>query len=96
MRTDAEAVFHSGEIMTKVNTADARTQSPIGQESVESGGTAHVRSRNVPNADIRPGPGLPAQPRPVGIDRGMIIPADFFEPLADELLDEFEGPREPA
>ena len=39
---------------------------------------------------------LPAQRRPVGVDRGMIIPADFFEPLADELLDEFESGKEPA
>lgn len=38
---------------------------------------------------------LPAQPRPVGIDRGLVIPASFLEPLADELLDAFEGNDEP-
>ena len=39
---------------------------------------------------------LPAQPRPVGIDRGMDVPASFFESLGGELLDAFEGDDEPA
>ena len=38
---------------------------------------------------------LPAQPRPVGIDHGMVIPGSFFEPLPRELLDGFEGGEEP-
>ena len=29
--------------------------------------------------------------RPVGIDRGMTIPATFFEPLPDDLQAAFEG-----
>jgi predicted aspartyl protease len=39
---------------------------------------------------------LPAQPRPVGMDRGMDVPARFFEPLDGKLLDAFEGDDEPA
>lgn len=42
-----------------------------------------------------PGLELPAQPRPVGIDHGMVIPASFFEPLPRVLLDGFEGGEEP-
>jgi len=29
--------------------------------------------------------------RPVGIDRGMTLPDDFFEPLPGDLLAAFEG-----
>ena len=62
-------------------------------ESVESGETVLVCRRNVPIAELRPVPKRPAQSRPVGIDRGMVIPASFFEPLPDKLLDAFEGRR---
>ena len=33
----------------------------------------------------------PRQPRRLGIDRGMVVPPSFFEPLPDALLDAFEG-----
>ena len=45
--------------------------------------------RNVPIAELRPIRTEPAQERPVGIDRGMTVPASFFEPLPDELLRAF-------
>ena len=51
---------------------------------------------DLPGAGVRPRLEPPATPRPVGIDRGMSVPACFFEPLADELLDEFEGDNAPA
>ena len=38
----------------------------------------------------------PAKPRPAGIDRRMITPASFLDPLTDELLDPFEGGDRPA
>ena len=60
-------------------------------DSVEAGEVVVVCRRNVPVAEIRALPQRPGEPRPVGIDRGMKIPASFFEPLPDELLDSFEG-----
>ena len=81
--------------MIKVNIADAKTHFSRYLDSVESGETVLVCRRNVPIAEIRPVPRQPAQPRPVGIDRGMIVPPSFFEPLPDDLLDAFEGGTEP-
>jgi len=40
---------------------------------------------------LRPVPKQPSRTRPVGIDRGMIVPPSFFEPLPENLLDAFEG-----
>ena len=59
---------------------------------------ATVDVQNVAEPRISKAPVLepPAQPRPVGIDRGMDVPASFFEPLGGELLDAFEGDDEPA
>ena len=81
-------------IMIKVNIADAKAHLSRYLESVESGETVLVCRRNVPIAEIRPVPKRLAQPRPVGIDRGMVVPASFFEPLPDGLLDAFEGGKE--
>lgn len=59
-------------------------------ERVENGETIIVCRRDVPIAEIRPISKLPRKPRPVGIDRGMTVPSSFYDPLPDELLDEFE------
>ena len=81
--------------MIKVNIADAKAHFSRYLESVEGGQTVIVCRRNVPIAELRPVPKRPAQARPVGIDRGMVVPASFFEPLPDDLLDAFEGGKEP-
>ena len=80
--------------MIKVNIADAKAHFSRYLERVEGGETVLVCRRNVPIAEIRPVPKPPSQPRPVGIDRGMVVPSGFFEPLPDELLDAFEGGKE--
>ena len=83
------------QVMYKVNISDVKAHFSRHLERVESGETVLVCRRNVPIAELRPVPKRPAQPRPVGIDRGMLIPASFFEPLPDDLLDAFEGGKEP-
>ena len=82
------------QFMIKVNISDAKAHFSRYLESVESGETILVCRRNVPVAELRPVPKRPARTRPVGIDRGMVIPASFFEPLPDDLLDAFEGRRD--
>ena len=82
--------------MYKVDIFHAQAHFPRHPARVERGETVLVCRRNVPIAEIRPVPGRPAQARPVGIDRGMVVPPDFFEPLPDDLLDAFEGGGEPA
>ena len=77
--------------MIKVNVSEAKAHLSRYLERVESGETVLVCRRNVPVAEIRPVRKRPSQPRPVGIDRGMVVPDSFFDPLPDDLLDEFEG-----
>ncbi len=81
--------------MIKINTAEAKTHFSRYLGRVENGETIIVCRRNLPIAEIRPIPKLPDNPRPVGIDRGLKIPASFFEPLPDEILDAFEGNKKP-
>lgn len=77
--------------MIRVNIADAKTHLSRYVERVEDGETIVLCRRNVPIAEIRPLPKPPSGLRPVGIDRGMSIPASFFEPLPQDLLDAFQG-----
>ena len=77
--------------MIRINIAEAKTHLSHYLESVEKGEVVVLCRRNIPIAEIRPIPRLPAEPRPVGIDRGMTIPPSFFEPLPADLLDAFEG-----
>ncbi len=75
--------------MLRVNIAEAKARLSSVLDSVERGETVVLCRRNVPIAEIRALPGLPAGERPVGIDRGMKIPDSFFEPLPDEMLRAF-------
>ena len=77
--------------MIRINIAEAKTHLSHYLETVEKGETVVLCRRNIPIAEIRPIPQSPAEPRPVGIDRGMTVPASFFEPLPADLLDAFEG-----
>ena len=75
--------------MIRVNIAEAKARLSSVLESVQRGETVVLCRRNVPIAEIRALPGLPAGERPVGIDRGIKIPDSFFEPLPDEMLRAF-------
>ena len=75
--------------MLKVNIAEAKMRLSRYLESVERGETVVLCRRNVPIAEIRAISKPPAHERPVGIDRGMVVPDSFFEPLPDELREAF-------
>ena len=77
--------------MIKVNIAEARAGLSRYLARVERGETVTLCRRNVPIAEIRPLRAAPEGERPIGIDRGMTVPASFFEPLPDEVLRAFEG-----
>ena len=77
--------------MIRINIAEAKTQLSRHLERVERGETIPLCRRNVPIAEIRPLAPRRGTPRPVGIDKGMSIPATFFETLPAEILDAFEG-----
>lgn len=77
--------------MLKVNVADAKARLSQLLDRVDQGETVVICRRNVPVAEIRPIAQPPAEPRPVGIDRGMTVPDSFFEPLPEDLIDAFDG-----
>ena len=77
--------------MIRVNVAEARARLSAYLDSVEAGEVVVVCRRNVPIAENRAVAKQPQQPRPVGIDRGMVDPGEFFRALPDDLLDAFEG-----
>ena len=77
--------------MIRVNVTEAKAHLSRYIKRVEQGETVVVCRRNVPIAEIRALPKPAREPRPVGIDRGLTIPAEFFEPLPDELMAAFEG-----
>ena len=44
--------------------------------------------------DAEPKPTPPAEPRPIGLGKGLVaIPDSFFDPLPEDLLRLFEGQR---
>lgn len=77
--------------MIRVNIGEAKARLSHYLETVEKGEIVVLCRRNIPIAEIRPIPQAPKELRPVGIDRGMTIPASFFEPLPEDLLRAFEG-----
>ena len=77
--------------MMRLNISEAKTHLSKYLERVERGETILLCRRNLPIAEIRPLAGQSGKPRPVGMDRGMTIPPEFFEPLPDDVLAAFEG-----
>ena len=77
--------------MIRINIAEAKAHLSKYLDRVEKGESVTLCRRNVPIAEIRPLPRPQREQRPVGIDRGMTVPASFFDPLPDDLLDAFEG-----
>ena len=61
---------------------------------MKKGETIILCERNVSVAEIRPIKTESRQLRPIGLDKGRFaVPASFFEPLPDWLLDAFEGKK---
>lgn len=77
----------------KIELDDAQAHFSRYMDRVEKGETITLCRRNVEVAEIRPLKPTPRNKRRVGIDRGMKLPASFFDPLPDPLLEAFEGKR---
>jgi prevent-host-death family protein len=78
--------------MIKVNIAEARAHLSKYLKRVEQGETVVLARRNQPVAKIRRIAVRRRGRRPIGLCSGdFIVPADFDQPLPEELLDAFEG-----
>lgn len=77
-------------IRVNIHEAKAKLSQLVGR--IEKGDTVVICRRNVPVAELRALPRRRKRPRPIGLLRGELeVPASFFEPLPDALLDGFEG-----
>ena len=77
--------------MAQVNLYEAKTQLSALVDKVAEGETVVICRRNVPAAELRPLPRPRRRPRPIGLLPGFRVPASFFEPLPQDVLDGFEG-----
>ena len=80
--------------MKRVNMHDAKTNLSRYVEAAQRGETVIICNRNVPVAELRAITRVSGRRRPVGLAHGQFsLPASFFDPLPDDLLDAFEGTR---
>ena len=78
--------------MIRLNIHEAKTHLSRYLPRLKRGEFIVLCKRNEPVAEIRPLPLRRVKPRPVGLSKGRFeIPASFFEPLPDEILDVFRG-----
>lgn len=75
---------------TKLNVHEAKTHLSRYLEQVAAGETILLCRRNQVIAEIRPVRAERHERRPVGLAKGQFsIPAEFFQPLPDEILSYF-------
>ena len=77
--------------MKKVNVNEAKTHLSALIDRVAEGESVVICRRNVPAAELRPLPKRRQKRRPIGLVKGFDVPASFFEPLPDEVVEAFEG-----
>jgi prevent-host-death family protein len=78
--------------MEKVNIADAKARLAEYIKRVEQGETIILARRNQPVAELRPISAKERSARPMGLCAGEFqVPADFDEPLPEDVLKDFEG-----
>lgn len=78
--------------MIKLNVHEAKTHLSRYLELVEKGESIMLCRRNIPIAEIRPLPKAKTGRRPIGLGKGdFTVTEKFFEPLAEDLLDLFNG-----
>jgi len=78
-------------IMIRINVYEAKAKLSEYLARAEEGETVVICRRNVPVAELRGIARAPAQPRPVGLAKGLFeVPDSFDEPLPAVVIDAFE------
>jgi antitoxin (DNA-binding transcriptional repressor) of toxin-antitoxin stability system len=80
-------------VMIKINVHEAKTHLSYYLTKLKKRGeTIILCNRNQPIAEIRPLPSPLAGKRPIGLAKGQFsIPKAFFDPLPDDVADDFSG-----
>ena len=77
--------------MIRINIYEAKTHISRYLKRLEAGEVILLCRRNVPIAEIRALPPDRSEARPLGLAKGEFeVPAEFFEPLPEEILASFE------
>ncbi len=78
--------------MIRLNVHEAKTHLSRYLARLAGGELILLCKRNVPIAEIRPVPQPRTERRPVGLAKDRFeVPASFFDPLPDDLLNAFTG-----
>lgn len=78
--------------MIKLNIHEAKTHLSRYLAKLKKGQTILLCRRNTPVAEIRALPAASEKPRPIGLAKGKFrVPANFFEPLPEELVNAFHN-----
>lgn len=78
--------------MIRINIHEAKAHLSRYLKRLERGETILLCRRNVPVAEIRPVGRARRSARPIGLRAGAFeVPAEFLEPLPEEVLRGFEG-----
>jgi antitoxin (DNA-binding transcriptional repressor) of toxin-antitoxin stability system len=81
--------------MINLNIHEAKTQLSKYLAKLRPGERIVICKRNVPIAELRALPQASNKPRPIGLAKDIFsVPPSFFEPLPDDVLDDFEGIHE--
>lgn len=85
-------VHSNAESATVLNMHEAKTHLSEHIARLKEGDRIILCRRNRPVAQILPIAETPSEPRPIGLGKGLAeIPDSFFDPLPDDILDQFEG-----
>jgi prevent-host-death family protein len=78
--------------MKMVNIYEAKAKLSEYLDAVAAGERVLICKRNQPVAELKAVPAARSHPRPIGKAAGQLqVSSAFFEPLPDEVMDEFEG-----
>ena len=78
--------------MIKLNIHEAKTHLSRYLARLARGESILLCKRNIPIAEIRPIGAHRKNKRPVGLAKGKFkVPAEFYGPLPDDVLDSFHG-----
>ena len=82
--------------VTTLNMHEAKTHLSKHIAKLKAGDRIILCRRNRPVAEILPIAEPAAEPRPVGLGKGLAeVPESFFDPLPDDILALFNGDRSP-
>jgi antitoxin (DNA-binding transcriptional repressor) of toxin-antitoxin stability system len=82
--------------MKMVNIYEAKAKLSEYLDAVARGEQVVICKRNQPVAELRAVPASRVAPRPIGKAGGPLpVPAAFFDPLPDEIVDGLSGAAEP-